>query len=67
MTTAKKADERAARKESGQAGGEGNAGGTAAGPGSSSATASKKDNQHSIGGTGSDTAAASRPGHKTSG
>jgi hypothetical protein len=62
MTTAKKADRRAAEKGSGQ-GGISNAEGTATGPGSTPASASKKDNQRSIGGTGSAKAAKSRPGH----
>jgi hypothetical protein len=67
MTTAKKADRRAAEKGSGQ-GGASNAGGTATGPGSSSAgSAARKGNQRAIGGTGSAKADRGRPGHKTSG
>ncbi|MCB4825149.1 hypothetical protein [Roseicella aerolata] len=66
MTTAKKADQRAAEKGSGQ-GGTSNAGGTATGPGSSSASAQEKGNQREIGGSGSAKADAGRPGHKTSG
>jgi hypothetical protein len=65
MTTAKQADRRAAEKNSGQ-GGVSNADGTATGPGSSAASRSKQDNQHSIKGAGSAKANASRPGHKTS-
>ena len=64
MTKAAQANHRAAEKGSGQ-GGESNAAGTAAGPGSSPASRSKKDTQHSIAGNGSDKAARGRPGHKT--
>ncbi len=64
MTTAKKADEAAAEKQSGQ-GGTSNAGGTATGPGSSSASsAENKGNQRDIEGARSSTAEGSRPGHK---
>jgi hypothetical protein len=66
MTTAKKADKRAAEQSSGQ-GTVSNAGGTASGQGSSSATASKSDNQRDIGGSGSSKTAGNRPGHKTHG
>ncbi|HEV7263567.1 MAG TPA: hypothetical protein VGN83_01420 [Falsiroseomonas sp.] len=66
MTTAKKADKAdkaAAEKGSGQ-GGTSNAGGTATGPGSSSASAAKGENPRSIGGTGSTKTGRNRPGHK---
>jgi hypothetical protein len=61
MTTAKKADERAAKQGSGQ-GGTSNTGGTATGPGSSSASAQDKGNQREIGGSGKGDRG--RPGHK---
>lgn len=61
MTTAKKADRQAEEKGSGQ-GTTSNEGGTAAGPGSSSATGSRQDNQRNIQGT--DRPAPGRPGHK---
>jgi hypothetical protein len=64
MTTSKKADRRASERGSGK-GGVSNAGGTATGPGSSSASAVGKENQRNIGGTGSAKAARGRPGHKT--
>ena len=64
MTTAKKANERAAKQGSGQ-GGTSNAGGTATGPGSSSASAQDKGNQREIRGSGSAKADSGRPGHKT--
>jgi hypothetical protein len=65
MATSKKADRRAAEKGSGK-GGVSNAGGTATGPGSSSASSALgKENQRNIGGTGSAKAARNRPGHKT--
>jgi hypothetical protein len=63
MTTPKKADERAAKQGSGQ-GGTSNAGGTATGPGSSSASAQDKGNQREIGGSGSAKGDRGRPGHK---
>lgn len=63
MTTAKKADERAAKQGSGQ-GGTSNTGGTATGPGSSSASAQDKGNQREIGGSGSAKGDRGRPGHK---
>ena len=63
MTTAKKANERAAKQGSGQ-GGTSNAGGTATGPGSSSASAQDKGNQREIAGSGSAKGNAGRPGHK---
>lgn len=66
MTSARKADERAAEKGAGQ-GSASNAGGIAAGPGSSSASAQGRDNQREIGGSGSARADAGRPGHKSSG
>ena len=66
MTTAKKANERAKKLNSGQ-GTTSNAGGTATGPGSSSASATKQDNQRDIGGSGSAKTGANRPGHKTHG
>jgi hypothetical protein len=66
MTTAKKADKAAAQKGSGQAG-TSNVCGTAAGPGSSSATATQQENQRSIGGTGSAKTDRNRPGHKATG
>jgi hypothetical protein len=70
MTTRQKADKAAERaaEEKGKSGGqESNARGTAAGPGSSSATHEKGDNQRDIGGAGSDKTAHNRPGHKTHG
>lgn len=66
MTTAKKADERAEKLGSGQ-GGRSNEAGTAAGPGSSSASAQDKGNQREIGGSGSAKGDAGRPGHKAQG
>ncbi len=66
MTTAKKADKAAEEKGSGK-GGASNAGGTATGPGSSSASATKQDNQRSIGGAGSTKTDRNRPGHKANG
>jgi hypothetical protein len=64
MTTAKKVDQHAMEKGSGQ-GSTSNAGGTATGPGSSSASAQNKGNQREIGGSGSAKGDAGRPGHKT--
>jgi hypothetical protein len=66
MTTAKKADRRAAEKGSGQ-GGTSNAGGTSTGPGSSSGSGTRKDNQGASAGAASKKAATGRPGHKTGG
>jgi hypothetical protein len=63
MTTAKKADRRAEETGSGK-GGTSNAGGTARGPGSSSAGAAKDGEQRSIAGKGSPKTAKNRPGHK---
>jgi hypothetical protein len=70
MTTRQKADKAAehAAEEKGKSGGqESNARGTAAGPGSSSATHESGDNQRDIGGGGSDKTAHNRPGHNTHG
>jgi hypothetical protein len=68
MTTAKKADRRAEEKGSGQCSGPGNAGGTATGPGGSSASsADPKQNQRETGGSGSAKADRGRPGQKISG
>jgi len=64
MTTAKKANQRAEKLHSGQ-GTTSNAGGTAAGPGSSSAPETKTEAQRSIAGAGSPKTAGNRPGHKT--
>lgn len=63
MTTAKKADKRAAKQGSGQ-GSVSNAAGTETGPGSSAESRSKKDGVHGIAGTGSPKTARNRPGHK---
>ncbi len=67
MTTAKKADKAAAEKGSGGGSRIGNEGGTATGPGSSSASAKEKGNQHDIGGAGSPKTTRNRPGHKANG
>ncbi|MBP0494830.1 hypothetical protein [Roseomonas indoligenes] len=66
MTTEKKANERAEKQGSGE-GGISNETGPSAGAGTAPAQGPKHDNQRSIGGSGSATAAGSRPGHKTSG
>jgi len=63
MTTARRADRRAAELGSGQ-GSISNEGGTATGPGKSPDAEPRKDNQRDIAGTGSDKAANGRPGHK---
>jgi hypothetical protein len=64
MTTAKKADRRAAETGSGQ-GSVSNTSGTAAGPGTVPAGEPRRDNQRSDAGAGSAKAASGRPGHKT--
>jgi hypothetical protein len=66
MTGSKNADRRAEEKGSGKEG-VGNEAGTAIGPGSSSASGSKSQNQRDIGGSGSAKGQGSRPGHKTTG
>jgi len=63
MTTAKKADRRAAEKGSGQ-GSASNAGGPTEGTGRMAENEPRHDNQRNIGGTGSGKADSSRPGHK---
>ena len=66
MTTAKKANERAAEKGSGK-GGASNAAGTQTGPGSSAESRSKQSDVRDIGGAGSAKTTRNRPGHKTGG
>lgn len=65
MTTAKKANERAAERGSGE-GGVSNVEGPSAGAGTMPSQGAKHDNQREIGGGGSEKAARGRPGHKTS-
>jgi hypothetical protein len=66
MTTRAKADK--AAEEKGKSGGQqSNEAGTAQGPGSSSTTHTKQDNQRDIGGSGSAKTATNRPGHKANG
>ncbi len=66
MSTAKQDNRRAAEQHSGE-GSTSNAGGTATGPGSSSASAAKGDEQRNIAGSGSEKTTHNRPGHKRHG
>ncbi|TCZ65545.1 hypothetical protein [Roseicella aquatilis] len=66
MTSAQEVNQRAAEKGSGQATAS-NAGGTATGPGGSSASAQGNQTHRDIDGSGSAEGDAGRPGHKASG